>query len=187
MVEKGDDRLGRAGREARRLVREDPVERARGDAVDVLRGVEGGTGGVLVERSGERPEHEAAMDGRVPVHPGDDVHELSLGAVGREDEPAHVDADLRAALLGAPLVGEVVIALAHAHDGKRRRHAARGQGLDAGNESLGDGGRDGRAPEELRHGYSPPLMDLVTWATTASARGRHSARRASHSASTDAA
>ena len=74
------------------------------------------------------------MNRRVLVDLVDHVHELLLGAVRRQHELAQAKADLIRALCGTALVGEVVLALPHAHDGERGANALLGKHLNLRNK-----------------------------------------------------
>ena len=73
--------VGGAGREPDGPVREDAEQGALGDAVHVLLRGQRPTGSRLVQVLRQGPEHEAAVDGGIPVHGGDGRYQLFLGAI----------------------------------------------------------------------------------------------------------
>jgi hypothetical protein len=141
VVEQRHHGLRRARCEPTRSAREHPIQRAWRDAIDVLGRVERRAGGLLVERGREWAEHEAAMDGGVPVHAGDGSHEVGLRAVGGKHDPLDLDADLLAALAGTALIGEVVRTLSHPDDRELGDHALRLERHRAQHQPLGERSR----------------------------------------------
>ena len=110
----------RAGREAHGLVGEHAVERALGDAVGVLGGVERRAGGNLVEVLRQRAEHEDPVDGVVLIEVVDGGEERLLSYVFRQDDLLHGDAVLLGSLQSAAFICEVVFPLADTEDGETR-------------------------------------------------------------------
>ena len=155
MVEQGEHRLRRARGKAHGPAREHPAQRAVRHAVDILGGIERGTDDRVVERCGQRSEDQASVDRGIVVDAVDHPEELLGAHALGEGEAAHGDADLLAALEGAALVGEVVSALPHPHDGQRRRDSPVGESPRALGGPLGKLRRDGSALEHPAHLISP--------------------------------
>ena len=95
------------------------------------------------------------MGGRVGVDIRDCSHEVCLRAVLGKDHAAHGDAGALGTLEQPALVGEVVGPLAHAHDGKRGRHAGIRECTGAPGARVDDGVGDRRAAKQLSHGSAP--------------------------------
>ena len=143
--------LRRAGRVADGSVGEDTGQRAVGDAVNVLFGRERGADGPVIKLFGQGAEEQTAVDGGVCVDAGNDAQQLFLRSVGGQKELLHLDAHLRTAGHDAFLVGEVIGARTHPHDGQRGDNALFPQCGAAGGICFVHGGHDGRALQDGRH------------------------------------
>ena len=100
-------------------VREYPGQRTVRDAVNVLFRAQSGADGAVVELLGQRAEQQTAVDAIVRVHLVQYTEQLLLCGVGGQHELLDSDPYLAAAGHYAPLVGEVVLSLAHPHHGQR--------------------------------------------------------------------
>ena len=123
VVEKFYHSLGSAGRKAKLSPGKDAVERTSRDAVHVLGGIEQGADCGLIQGLRQWSKEKAAVDRRVLVDLADNVCQPLLRAIRRQDEFAKPQANLLGTLGGTPLVGEVILALPHPHDGERGSHA----------------------------------------------------------------
>ena len=108
-----------AGGVAQIGVREHPGQRTVRDAVNVLFRAQGGADGAVIELLGQRAEQQTAVDAVVSVHLVQYPKQLLLRGVGGQHELPDCDAHLAAAGHHAPLVGEVILPLAHTHHGQR--------------------------------------------------------------------
>ena len=108
-----------AGRVAQIGVREHPGQRSVRNAVDVLFRAQGGADGAVIELLGQGTEQKTAVDAVIGVHLIQYPEQLLLCGVGGQHELLDCDAHLTAAGHHAPLVGEVILPLAHPHHGKR--------------------------------------------------------------------
>ncbi len=77
------------------------------------------------------------MNSGVGIDVLDGRQQLVLRNIGRKQNAASLNANLLAALEGTALVGQVVLALAHANDGQRRHNTALTQGGAASSKFLG--------------------------------------------------
>ena len=114
----------RAGGIPRASAREHRSHGAAANAVHVFRGIERIANGFLVELGRQRAEHEAAVNRRIGVHPGDNIHELFLGCIFRKRNGARTNAQAGGALERRTLIGQIVGARTHAHNRKTGLHAA---------------------------------------------------------------
>ena len=108
-----------AGGVAQLCVREHPGQRTVRDAVNVLFRAQGGADGAVIELLGQGTEQKTAVDAVVSVHLVQYPKQLLLRGVGGQHELPDCDAHLAAAGHHAPLVGEVILPLAHTHHGQR--------------------------------------------------------------------
>ena len=99
-------------------------QRSRRHRVNVLGGIKRRGDSVLVKAGRQRAKHQAAMNSRIGINVLDRRQQLVLRNVGRKQNAASFDAHLFAALKGAALIGQIVLALAHTNDSKRRNNAA---------------------------------------------------------------
>ena len=114
----------RAGSISGTSAREHRSHGAAANAVHVFRGIERIANGFLVELGRQRAEHEAAVNRRIGVHPGDYIHELFLGCVFWKRNGASTNAQAGGALERCALIGQIVGARTHAHNRKTGLHAA---------------------------------------------------------------
>ena len=77
------------------------------------------------------------MNSGVGIDVLDGRQQLVLRNIGGKQYAASLNANLLAALEGAALVGQVVLALAHTHDGQRRHDALFAQGGATSGKLLG--------------------------------------------------
>ena len=96
-----------------------------GHAVDVLLRVEAVADLILVglEMLRQRTEHQNAVDGVVGVDLVDELEQVLLGGILRQDKLLYVDADELGALRCALLIGQIAGVLAHADDAERGNDA----------------------------------------------------------------
>ena len=113
----------RAGRKAFAATREHARQRRAADAVDVFRRIEGLACGLFVVSARKRTEHQAAVNAGIAVDLRDDAYQRVLARVFGQHEAAHLDTQALGALERRAFVRQVVFALAHAHDRKRRHDA----------------------------------------------------------------
>ena len=118
VVKHRDDRSCRAGSKAHSAAGEDAVERAFRDAIHILCRIERGCRCLLVERLRKRAEHEAAMDRAILIDAADCRFDLILRDILRQCKELRLDTCLGTALLSGMLVGDIVRALPHTHEGK---------------------------------------------------------------------
>ena len=174
-IERFQTRLGRSGREALARVGEHAGERRRSNAVDILDRSQAVAHSAFIHGSGQRAEHETAVDARIGIHEVDDGLQLGLRRLRWQHETTHGDA-VEIGLAGAgALVGQIVGPLPHAHNGERRRHAVRPQAVDAGQQALPQGRGYLLAVQNPRH----QLSLFTTSAYTSSAMAPPAARRSS--------
>ena len=81
--------------------------------------MQGGADSAVIELLGQRAEQQTAVDAVIGVHLIQYPEQLLLRGVGRQHKLPDGDAHLAAAGHYAPLVGEVVLPLAHPHHGQR--------------------------------------------------------------------
>ena len=134
-----------AGRVAQFGVREHPGQRSVRNAVDVFFRAQGGADGAVIELLGQRAEQQTAVDAVIGVHLIQYPEQLLLCGVGGQHELLDCDAHLAAAGRHAPLVGEVILPLAHPHHGQRGGNALGFQLLAECGIALVHGGHHRRA------------------------------------------
>lgn len=107
-IERFQTRLGRSGREALARVGEHAGERRRSNAVDILDRSQAVAHSAFIHGSGQRAEHETAVDARIGIHEVDDGLQLGLRRLRWQHETTHGDA-VEIGLGGRrSLVGQIV-------------------------------------------------------------------------------
>ena len=148
----------RAGRKAHGLAGIDAGLRRGGDTVHVLFGGQRRAHGRFVDVLRQRHEDQAAVDRSVGVDFGDDFQQFVLRSLGGQRELFHFQSHGRGALGRPALVGEVVAAFAHAHDGEAGGNAAVFELLHVVFELRGEGGGHGLAVQDLSHKNHMPFL-----------------------------
>ena len=138
-------RLRGAGSIAQIGVREHPGQRTVCDAVNVLFRAQGGADGAVIELLGQGTEQKTAVDAVVGVHLVQHPEQMLLCGVGGQHELPDGNAHLAAAGHHAPLVGEVILPLAHTHHRQRGGDALGFQLLAECGVALVHGGHHRRA------------------------------------------
>ena len=116
--------LRRAGAEALSAAREESGERGGPDPVHILLRVQPTAHHAVVDRRGQGPQRQAAVNPTVRIDPVDGLQHGLRGRVLRQRRDLGGDAQRLAALCRRPLVGEVALVVPHAQDRKTRLHAA---------------------------------------------------------------
>ena len=137
--------LGGAGRVAQRRVGKHAGQRAVRDAVNVLFRGQCRADGAVIELPGQRAEEQTAVNGLVRVDFFNDFQQGVLSGIGGQQKLPDGCAHLAAAGHDAPLIGEVVLPLAHPDHGQGRSDAFGGQCRTAGGVCLVHGRHHGRA------------------------------------------
>ena len=143
MVQQRQHGFCRAGSKALASPRKRGEQRGRRHGVDVLGGIECRGNCILLKPSGQRTKHQASVNSGVSIDALDSRQQLILRNIGRQQHATSFDAHLFAAFECTALVGQVVLALAHANDGQRRHNAALTQSRAASSELLSQRAGDG--------------------------------------------
>ena len=104
-----------------------------------------GADGAVIELPGQRAEEQTAVNGLVRVDFFNDFQQGALSGIGGQQKLPDGYAHLAAAGHDAPLIGEVVLPLAHPDHGQGRGDAFGGQCRTAGGVCLVHGRHHGRA------------------------------------------
>ena len=152
--------LGRAGREALPRAGHHPGQRAVGDAVHVLLCGQSPAHRRVVDAGRQRPEDQAAVDGRIGVYLRDDLQHLFRGGCGGQSEAAGDNPRVFAAFDRALFVIHVVGPLPYPQQSEAGLHAPGLQGGDVPLQAFRDGGGHRRPFEQFRHN-SPSLIGPV--------------------------
>ena len=121
------------------------------NAVHIFRGIERIANGLLIELLGQRAEHETAVNRRVGVHPGDNIHKFFLGCIFRKRNGTRANTQSSSALERRAFIGQIVGARAHAHNRKTRLHAALFERSNAPLQFLSQRVNNGLSKQQFRH------------------------------------
>jgi len=105
MVQQRQHGLGRAGSKALATTRKRGKQRGRRHGVNILGGIERRGNRILVKSSGQRAEHQTAMNSRIGIDVLDGRQQLLLRNIGRKQNTTSLNPHFFAALERTALVG----------------------------------------------------------------------------------